>query len=130
MNRKVLAFAVLCIFACLIYALFNKDIITSSKIISKDIYHSTVTSGQVISKDYNKDLKNMHIINLKVLSNTTPSGTEVIMIGVKDEMTWNLIEEKRFYFVNYQWKNSEIPQLWQIEHNDKFGEIHKDKFFD
>jgi hypothetical protein len=117
-NRKILLGIVFLIIGiCFIYIL-----------IPKNINHGAVTSGQIISKDYNISLKYPHTISLKVLSNTTSNGTEVITIAVKDVMTWNLIERKRFYFVNYGWKNSEVPVLWQIEHNDKFGDIYKDKF--
>lgn len=117
-NKKILiGIGLFIIVACITYGL-----------IPKSINHGTVTSGQVMSKDYNANLKYPYTINLKILNNKTPYGTEVVKIAVKDIMVWNLIEKKRFYFVNYQWRNSEIPVLYQIENNDKFEDIYKDKF--
>jgi flagellar basal body-associated protein FliL len=97
-------------------------------LIPKNMYHATDTSGQIVSKGCNLSSKNPYTINLKVLISSTPVNTKIISIAVKDEMTWNLIEQKRFYFVNYQWKNNETPILGQIEHNDVFGDIYKAEF--
>ena len=119
-NKKILiCIGFFTIVVCSIYVL-----------IPKSVNHGTVTSGQIISKEYNTNFKYPCTINLKILSNEKPTGTKVVMIAVRDVMTWNLIEKKRFYFVNYQWKNTEIPLLRQIENNDKFGDIYKDKFLE
>ena len=117
-NRKILSgITFLIIGICFVFI-----------VIPKNNYHNTVTSGQIISKDHNMSLKYPYTINLKVLRNETPTGTDIIIVTVKDEMTWNLIEEKRFYFVTYDWRNSEVPILRQIEINDEFGVIYKDRF--
>lgn len=96
--------------------------------IPKGINHGIVTSGQVIKKDYHVNFKYPYTVDFKILNSETSSGTEVVKIAVKDVMIWNLIEKNRFYFVNCQWINSDIPVLYQIEHNDKFGNIYKEKF--
>ena len=119
MSKKIIitGFGLFIIVLGLVYFLTNHT-----------INHSTITSGQIISKEYNKDLKQPYIIYFKILSNDVPTRTKTIMIAAKDETTWNSVKEKGFYFVNYQWKNNDVPLLYQIEKNDKFGEINKDKF--
>lgn len=88
---------------------------------NNNIYHSTTTSGLVI----NKALKPYKFTLKGYTANT--NLTEEIEIIVKDENLWNLIEKDRCYFVNYYWKNNEIPVLGQIEINDEFGKIYSDK---
>ena len=94
----------------------------------KSLYHSTVTSGQVIGKEYNRDLELRYTLKMKVLSDNTPTGTDTILIAVRETEIWNTIQEGNFYFVNYQWRDGKIPVLYQIEDNYEFGEIYGDRF--
>jgi hypothetical protein len=96
--------------------------------IHKGFYHSTVTSGQVISKEYNPDLELRYTFRLKVLSDNTPTGTDTVLIAVRETEIWNTIQEGKFYFVNYQWRDGRIPVLYQIGDDYEFGEIYGDRF--
>lgn len=86
---------------------------------NNNINHSSVTSGLVV----NKNIKPYRITLRKFDENT--STKEEVEIIIKDENVWNLIEEERYYFVTYLWKNDEIPVLGQIEINDEFDKIYK-----
>ena len=88
---------------------------------NNNINHNSVTSGLVI----NKDIKPYRITIRMFAENT--SKTKDVEVIIKDENVWNLIEKERYYFVTYFWKNDETPVLGQIEINDEFGKIYKDK---
>lgn len=98
-----------------------------NSLLPKNMFHSTVTSGKVISKNYDYSQPQPFSIGLKVLSENT-AGTEVVLILVEDQKMWESIEKDKFYFVNYSWKNSETPTLDQITINNEFGSIYKKSF--
>lgn len=113
MSSRVKGFIILAFILCII--LFaNRYFYTT--------YHSIATSGLVTNKQ-----SSPLSITLKTLGETS-SENKVIRILIKDENVWNLIEVNRYYFVNYSWKNNEIPSLSQIMINDEFGEIYNNKF--
>lgn len=82
--------------------------------------HAACISGLVIDKS-----KDPYRITIEILNND--NSTKQINIKVKDENVWNLIEIDRFYFFNYSWKYNNTSVLEQIQINDDFGEIYKDK---
>lgn len=89
--------------------------------ISNNIVHnSNVASGYVITKENENNQK--YYINFRTLSKQ--GKAEEVKIEIKDENMWNLIEEDRTYFVNYEWTNNNIPILIQIEINDKFKDLY------
>ena len=111
MNKRVVTFLILIVsIGGFAFIKFNNN-----------INHNSVTSGLVIKKD----IKPYRITIRMFVENTRK--TKDVEIIIKDENVWNLIEKERYYFVTYFWENDEAPVLGQIEINDEFGKIYKDK---
>lgn len=116
MSRNVKGLIILIVSVICIIFIANRYFYT--------MYHSTSVSGIVIEKE-----SSPKSISLKTFGETSIEF-KVTKILIEDENIWNLIELNRYYFVTYEWKNSEIPILVQIMINDEFGEIYNDELND
>ncbi|WP_202077842.1 hypothetical protein [Caldalkalibacillus salinus] len=118
MKRKTVFIAILSIFLVILFLPLLE---------SKSTYTSTVTSGVVIDKSYNKD---GYLTVFRMLSETKDSDYTDVTLKVKEEMVWNLIEVGESYFVNFEKKNEDIPYLIQIEKNPDFKDKYRDRLTD
>lgn len=119
--KKVIIIVILLFMVLLISDYLNINPVINY--INKNYYHNTSISGLVERKDI---LNDKNVIYFKILS-SNKDAAKYVQIIVENENIWNLIEVNRTYFVTYESKNNKQPILYQIDYNDKFGQIYKDR---
>lgn len=87
------------------------------------IKYTYAVPGMIVKKEATEEKNNC--IYLKVLA--PHNKTDIIEIIVKDKNVWNLIENNRTYYIIYSYKRNENPILNQIEIDDEFGDINKER---